>query len=311
MAINRFAMMALKVISSMEYDVEKNYKLDRVLNALFHPPLLKPFRVWDRKIKVGDFELVVKIFTPDKIISDEKILFLHGGGWVSGNTKAYSSTCATLAEKTCRRVFALEYRLAPEYPFPYALEDSYAVAKAISQKYKAPLILMGDSAGGNLASVVSILAKERGEFSVSKQILLYPLTYHDHSENSPYASVTENGKDFLTTSKKISSYMSLYCPNIEDRKSHLVAPLMAEDLSNQPKTLVITAEYDPLRDEGEAYGIKLQSFGNDVNIVRMKDALHGFFNLPFRFANVKQAYEEIEKFLNKDIIRKNSKKSVK
>ncbi len=299
MAINQFSMLVLKLISSIDYDVEKNYKLDRVLNSLFHLPLLKPFEIWDKEIKVDNHKLAVKIFTPKELASDEIILFFHGGGWVSGNTRVYSYACATLAEQTKRQVYSLEYRLAPEFPFPNAMNDCYAVAKALALHTKSPLILMGDSAGGNLAAVVSILAEERKEFDVKKQILLYPLTYYNHTKTSPYKSVVENGTDFLITSKKISSYLCLYAPNENDRKSKYVSPLMADNLENQPKTLIITAEYDPLRDEGEAYAKKLESFGNEVELFRIKDALHGFFSLPLRFSNVKIAYEIINNFLNK------------
>jgi len=160
------------------------------------------------------------------------------------------------------------------------------------------IILMGDSAGGNLAAVVSLMAADRGEFKVEKQILLYPSTYNDHSEASKFPSIIENGKGFLLTSKKICDYQDLYIQKEEDLTNPYFAPLLSNHLEHQPKTLLITAEYDPLRDEGEAYGEKLREFGNEVVTYRMKEALHGFFSLPLRFAHVKQCYKQINVFLN-------------
>jgi acetyl esterase/lipase len=157
---------------------------------------------------------------------------------------------------------------------------------------------MGDSAGGNLAAAVSLMAADRGEFRVGKQILLYPSTYNDHSEASPFPSIRENGKGYLLTSKKISDFQNLYINNTQDLTSPYFAPLLSDSLEHQPKTLLITAEYDPLRDEGEAYGYKLRRFGNEVFIYRIKDALHGFFSLPLRFAHVKQCYQLINEFLD-------------
>ncbi|NMR85768.1 alpha/beta hydrolase fold domain-containing protein, partial [Vibrio parahaemolyticus] len=124
--------------------------------------------------------------------------------------------------------------------------------------------LIGDSAGGNLAACVSLLLRDRGEIVPKKQILIYPATNYDHSENSPFKSVVEFGENYILTSKRIQDYMELYVPNPKDRESPYVAPILAKDLSNQPETLIITAEYDPLRDEGEEYGKRLESFGNKV-----------------------------------------------
>lgn len=154
--------------------------------------------------------------------------------------------------------------------------------------------------GANLAAAVSLLARDRGEFSVARQILVYPSTYNDHSENSPFDSVRENGTDYLLTSKKIQDYMALYMRSEADLESPYFAPLLAEDLRCQPRTLILTAQYDPLRDEGEEYGRRLARAGNRVRVYRMKDALHGFFSLGPGFAHVKCAYRAIRAFLDED-----------
>jgi len=142
-----------------------------------------------------------------------------------------------------------------------------------------------------------LLAKERKEFTVNKQILIYPSTYNDYTDKSPFKSVMENGTDYLLTSKRIRDYMDLYKSREEDVYSPYFAPLLSNDLSMQPRTLIITAEYDPLRDEGEEYGRKLREAGNYVEIYRIKDALHGFFALPPRFPQVKLCYDIINRFI--------------
>lgn len=134
----------------------------------------------------------------------------------------------------------------------------------------------------------------------SRQILLYPSTDSDHSQTSPYESVRENGTDFLLTTKRICDFIDLYKSSDEDLSNPYLAPILSKDLSNQPRTLIITAQYDPLRDEGEAYGKKLYAFGNEAEVYRMKDALHGFISLPKHFVHVKRSYELINQFLNNE-----------
>jgi acetyl esterase/lipase len=141
------------------------------------------------------------------------------------------------------------------------------------------------------------MSRDRKEFKIEKQILIYPSTYNDHGENSPFASVKENGTEYLLTSKRINDYMDMYKGSSEDFNNPYLAPLLAEDFSGQPKTLIITAEYCPLRDEGEEYGRKLRDAGNYVEIYRIKDGLHGFFTLPPVFPQVKLCYEIINRFL--------------
>lgn len=297
MAINKFMMAVLKALSYADDNIKENYKFHRTFHNIIHPPFKGPYLFWEHNIARIDYELPVRTFPPAEMRSEEIILFFHGGGWVTGNTDSYAKTCADLATQTGRYVYSLEYRLAPEHRFPCALEDCYAVAKELHLS-RERVVLMGDSAGGNLAAAVSLLAAERGEFRVNKQILLYPLTYHDHTSNSPFLSVTKYGTNYLLTSKKICDYMDLYAPDEKDRTSPYLAPLLSENLYGQPETLIVTAEYDPLRDEGEAYGEKLRRFGNSVSIVRIKDALHGFFSLPIRFAHVRLCYGVINAFLD-------------
>lgn len=295
--------MALKALSSSNLDMKKYYKQHRKMIVATHPYIKPLYRLLDRKIMNGDREIPVRIFKPRYRKGLKVLIFFHGGGWVTGNIDSYTSICANMANQTGRIVVSVDYRLAPEYPFPAGLEDCYYVVKKIYMDntlfHTKPeeIALIGDSAGANLAAVVSLMARDKGDFLPSKQILLYPSTYYDHSENSPFPSVIENGTDYILTSKRISEYMELYVNKEENRKTPYVAPLLAEDLSNQPKTLIITAEYDPLRDEGEAYGMRLKEFGNTVEIYRMQDALHGFLSLPKRANSIIKCYENINNFI--------------
>ena len=159
------------------------------------------------------------------------------------------------------------------------------------------ITLIGDSAGGNLVAAVSLLARDRGDFLPKRQILIYPAVYNDYSENSPFPSVQENGSDYLLTAGKMQDYIALYARHESDKLSPYFAPYLAEDLSNQPDTLLLTAEFDPLRDEGEAYGHRLMEAGNHVEMHRVKDALHGYFSLGIKFFHVQESFDYINEFL--------------
>ncbi|MEG1879768.1 MAG: alpha/beta hydrolase [Oscillospiraceae bacterium] len=304
MAIKKFMAGAIKALSRFTIDVKKDYKIDRWVTQATHPSIKSLYNIWDHKILVGDYEVPVRIFIPKKQTSLDIILYFHGGGWVSGDLNTYTKTCAILAETTGRRVISIDYRRAPEFPFPYAVNDCYKATleiflnRGLLDAEDSDIILAGDSAGGNLAAVVSLIAAERHDFQIKKQILIYPATFNDHSSSSPFPSIIENGTDYLMTSEKIRDYMTLYVQNKEDLESPYFAPLLAKDLSDQPKTLIITAEYDPLRDEGEAYGEKLKSFGNSVEVHRVLGAIHGFFSLAIKTPQVTEAYGYINSFLN-------------
>lgn len=309
MAINRFMRAALKAMSYPDLNADEKI-LDvhrKIINAA-HPHVLRPFyKIWDHKIASSDHEIPVRIFSPKVSGTFPVLLFFHGGGWVVGNIDSYDKVCTNMAEITQQVVVSVDYRLAPEHRFPAGLDDCYLVAKELFHHTGLfditpdQITLIGDSAGGNLAAAVSLMARDRGEFSPKKQILLYPTTYNDHSPTSPFASVEENGTGYLLTSKRINEFMGLYLKSEDDLQNPYFAPLIAEDLSNQPDTLIITAEYDLLRDEGEAYGKKLVEFENKVEMHRMGGALHGFMSLNKGFAHVKKAYKHINRFLKQDV----------
>ncbi|MCI8405947.1 MAG: alpha/beta hydrolase [Oscillospiraceae bacterium] len=312
MAINPVMKAALRALSYPDIDVKKNYKLVRAMYNAAHVHVLKPFyRTWDHRVPCGEHAVPVRIYAPNQDVSERYLdeprpvlLFFHGGGWVTGNIDSYDKVCTDLAIHTRHLVVSVDYRLAPEYPFPAAPEDCYAVAReaflhpGLLNARPEEITLIGDSAGGNLAAAVSLMARERGEFMPSRQILLYPATAADHHpETTPFDSIRENGTDYLLTAGRICGYLDLYKSSDEDLSNPFFAPLEAADLSGQPDTLLLTAEYDPLRDEGEAYGRRLQEAGCRVELHRMPDALHGFFSLPPNFPVVQDCYRLINRFL--------------
>lgn len=312
MALNKAMRIALKTISSKNM----NFHTFRRWTKLKTIDPLKPFyKTIDYKVYNKEHEVPLRIYLPNKaeLSKDFKndeglpvLLFIHGGGWVAESIETYNRVCFNLAKNTKNIVVSIDYRLAPEYHFPIGLEDCYEAVKSIYlNKFilnvdSKNITLIGDSAGGNLVAALSLMAKDRKEFFPEKQILIYPCLNNDYTESSPYYSVIENGEGYILTAKKIQAYIELYQRDKKDLYNPYFAPLTSQSLENQPKTLIITAEYDPLRDEGEDYGKKLKQCGNKVKIYRLKNALHGYFafNLTSRYTHIQRSYQIINRFLN-------------
>lgn len=312
MTINKATRTVLKALSYGDIHISSSRAFANI--KAIDP--LKPFyKTIDTKIFNDGVEVPTRIYLPGGELSPAVgmsdntlpiLLFLHGGGWITESVNTYDRVCAALAKNTGHAVVSVGYRLAPEYPFPTGLNDCYAVAKAIySNRFLLNtdadhITLIGDSAGGNLAAALSLMARERGEFMPARQILIYPAVNNDYSEDTPYRSVVENGSDFLLTRQKLCQYLDLYQSSPDDRNNPYFAPILANDLTRQPRTLILTAEFDPLRDEGEAYGKRLKEAGCDVEIHRIKNALHGFFALGIKYNHVLESFKIINRFLEED-----------
>lgn len=308
MPINKAMLAALSLLSYPELEVEKTYRIERRLQSLTARRARKPwlYRIWEHQVSSGGGQAPMRIFSPRQQSRDCVLLFFHGGGWVTGSIDSYDGICGDMAAQTGCVVASVDYRLAPEHRFPAAVEDCYAAAREVflhSDLLGCPwenVVLAGDSAGGNLAAAVSLMARDRGEFLPRRQILIYPALASDHSEASGFPSVRENGTGYLLTSKRVREFFALYRAGEEDLRSPYLAPLNAESLACQPDTLVVTAEFCPLRDEGEAYGQRLREAGCYAQVRRIPDALHGFFSLPLWFRQVRDVYEIINAFLEGD-----------
>lgn len=317
--MNIVAHAAVKAITKLRPSIEDGYKVQRVAeDASSKLTLPDPrCRVDDMSVAAPDGHAIpIRVFTPLDVdfsltkgleVSEDHqgtILFFHGGGWANGNVDFYTDTCTKMAVKLSRRVVSVDYRRSPEHKFPTACEDCYAVAERLFAGAVLPdvdpehIVLFGDSAGGNLAAVVSLMARDRGTFTPRTQVLVYPLTYSDHSPTTVFDSVRENGQDYLLTVDDINAYIGMYVRDAADLQSPYFAPLLAPDLSNMPRTLVITAEYCPLHDEGEAFAARLEMDGNQVECVRVLDAVHGYFLYPTVFGFVRDTYKILESFLD-------------
>lgn len=293
--MNKAVRLALKALSQADIEVSKTYKLERSVSSIKSPVTNVLYSKFDRAIKYGGREIMVRMYPAENTPSG-LILYFHGGGWVKEAVDTYNGICKAFAQKTGFTVASVEYSLAPENKFPLPLEDCYAVTKHFLENGEfEKVILAGDSAGGNLAAAVSLLARDKGEKMATAQILIYPCLYNDHTENSPFSSIRENGEDYILTSKRICEYTSLYVDD-KDRHSPYFAPLLTERFSDQPKTLVVTAEFDPLRDEGEEYAKRLSLAGVASECYRIKDAVHGFLSLPATFPSVVAFYNKLIEF---------------
>ena len=209
------------------------------------------------------------------------VLSIHGGGWVTGDLDGYDAVCRALTNASGCLVVAVDYRLAPECKFPGGLDDCYAAlewlaANAASLGGRADrLAIAGDSAGGNLAAAVTLMARDHGGPVIRHQMLVYPVT--NHAFDTP--SYLELAEGYLLTLEGMRWHWNHYLPDAAAGANALASPLRAADLSGLPPALVITAEFDPLRDESEAYARRLAQAGVPVELRRFDGMIHGFFSL--------------------------------
>lgn len=203
------------------------------------------------------------------------IVFFHGGGFVICDLDTHDAMCRLLAVESGCRVISVDYRLAPEHPFPAGVEDCWdAVRWAGKHQAGPPLVVAGDSAGGNLAAVCAIRARDRGGPELALQVLVYPVV--DHEPRPSHAEHGSGDETFLTTEEMVW-FIDHYVPNPADRDNPEVSPLRAESLAGLPPAIVLTAEYDPLRDEGFAYVERLRAEGVAVSHHHYDDMTHAFF----------------------------------
>lgn len=274
-----------KIITTADeiFDMEKNYKLFRFTQKLLNPTWYLKDKYLNEELVLQERKISLRIFNPftDKL-PHEILIFIHGGGWVSGSLESYTKICHQLAEKLERIVIAIDYRLAPEHPFPAGFNDCYEAVKKIYQTAQKlgikskDIVLMGDSAGGNLTAAVSQKAHDTKEFKVSKQVLLYPALQPDYSKTTKYKSVLENATNQLLTRKHLESFIKMYLPRKDLKENKYVSPLLANKLFGLPKTLLIVGSKDPLHDEGIMYVKKLKRHLVNCKYYVLKDAKHGF-----------------------------------
>jgi len=283
-------------------NMKKNYKLFRILQKIATIDFKNLNNYEDIEFYLKDRTIEARVFNN---ITNPKglIIYIHGGGWVLGSKETCTKLCTELLKKTNRIVISINYRLAPEYPFPNGLNDCYECIKIIMDNLNKTrfknkdICLIGDSAGGNLVAATIIKMRKKLDFRIKKQILLYPSLQADYSINTKYKSVIQNGKDYFLTQKLLEEYMALYIKEKKDLNNPLVSPIKVKIPFLYPKTLIITSDNDPLRDEGIKYAKKLKLYLNNVKCYNIKGAMHGFLTNPFDKNSKEYAYEKILKFL--------------
>jgi acetyl esterase len=236
--------------------------------------------VRDLVAEINARDVALRLYRPDAEARPPVIVYFHGGGWVIGDLDTHDNTCRRLARASGCAVVAVDYRRAPEHPFPAAAEDCYAAVAWVVDNATAlevdgtRLAVAGDSAGGNLAAVVSLMARDRGGPQIAFQLLIYPAT----ERGSDTESMRTNAEGYFLTRAAMLWFWQHYAPpSVEFSPYH--SPLGAESLAELPPALVITAEYDPLRDEGEAYALRLSDSGVPVTLRRYDGMIHGFVSM--------------------------------
>jgi acetyl esterase len=227
--------------------------------------------VFGRKLAVRSYRPV-----PDEVLP--ALVFFHGGGWTIGDLDTHDGVCRQLAVGARCAVFSVDYRLAPEHPFPAAVEDCFFATKFVfdhAQELKVDrsrLAVGGDSAGGNLAAVVALMARDQGGPPLAYQLLIYPAT----DQRCQMPSHERNGEGYLLTREGIRFFRAAYLPDEKDRTDWRASPLLAADHARLPPAFVLTAGYDPLVDEGRAYAERLAQAGAETSYREYPDMVHGF-----------------------------------
>lgn len=223
----------------------------------------------------------VRIYRPSPAGDLPCLVYFHGGGWVIGDIETHDNVCRNLALQAQCVVVATDYRLAPEHPFPAPLEDCFSVTSWVAENAAtlgidaSRIAVGGDSAGGNLSACVSLKAKRQDGPRLVHQLLIYPVT-DAALDTESYAA---NGEGYMLTREGMQWFFDNYLGESADRFDPMIAPLRAPDVAGLPAATIITAEFDPLRDEGEAYGSRLQAAGVDTAVRRYDGMIHGFFGM--------------------------------
>ena len=237
----------------------------------------------------------VRCYHPSSGSALPVIMYFHGGGWVLGNIETHDTLCRQLALASGCAVISVDYRLAPEHPFPAAFDDCYEATQYVS-KHAGELgldpnriVVAGDSAGGNLAAAVTLKARDKGTPNIHSQYLIYPVL----EANFDTASYKDFATDHGLTRQTMQFFWNQYVQKEADRSNPYAAPLRADHLHGLPFTQIITAECDVLRDEGEQFATLLKKAGVEVELIRYEGMLHGFMHFAAAFDDGQRAIDQL------------------
>ena len=260
--------------------------------------------LFDRKVRVArvtdtDADGVpVRIYENSSGNRQRVIVFYHGGGFVLYGPDSHDNVCKRLCRMNDCIVVSVDYRLAPEHTYPAAHDDAYKallwVRQHISEYGGNPndIVVAGDSAGGNLSACMAFRCREAG-IPLTAQVLIYP--WVDGRLNNP--SIDRNGEGYLLTKPTMLWYQQQYTPRVEDQCAPGVSPCFEMNHHGLAPAMILTAQFDPLIDDGLKYAEQLRAAGNKVVYREYKDLFHGFFNVPFVSREARQSYDDIREFL--------------
>jgi acetyl esterase len=271
--------------------------------AALNGPAPRMARVEDHTIEQADGSFPVRVLVPLEPAGGV-IVYYHGGGWVVGSIDESDTLGRKLAERTSCAVVLVDYRLAPEHPYPAAVDDSYAALEWTAEHLEdiagsdVPLFVAGDSAGGNLSAVMAIRARDRNGPEIAMQVLIYPVT----DANFDRPSYTDPDNQLLLTRDSMIWFFDHYIPDVSRRTEPEASPLYTEDLTGLPPAVVLTAEHDPLRDEGEEYAQRLTDAGVEVDLQRHKGQMHAFFAL-LMLPGSERGFQQVVKAIRRHVVR--------
>jgi acetyl esterase len=298
-----------KILDFIPYSESKPKIIPEEHRKMFDAPVLpveqrvQVYSVEERTIPTVEADIPVRIYTHEESDSYPLLMYFHGGAFMSGNLESHDEVVRPICKESGYKVISVGYRLAPEDPYPAALVDCYNVTKWATEhkdelKWDGKnLAIAGDSSGGNLVAAVSLMARDKKEFTITKQVLFYPSLDLDFSEFR-YPSLVENGKGYFVESDQLAEINSFYLLGNVDTDNPLVSPMREENLENLPAAFVITAEFDPFRDEGELFAEKLKKCGVHVKLKRYEGATHGFLGKFTHLDEYKDVYKRTADFLS-------------
>jgi len=249
-------------------------------------------------------QVPVRIYTPAEAGSYGLLVYFHGGTFFLGSLDTHDHIARSLAKETGLKVISAGYRLAPEAAFPGGLQDCYGVVRWAAENGEslkwdgATLAIAGDSSGGTFAAAVAAMARDEGFGRITHQVLYYPSLDLDFDEDR-YASLRENAEGYGLETAGLKPFNAFYIGSGADPADPLVSPIKRADLTGLPPALIITAEYDPLRDEGELYGRRLKKDGVDATVSRYAGAGHGFIQHFSWISEYHRPFAETAAFLNR------------
>ncbi len=243
-------------------------------------------------------EIPLRVYRPSTAEDLPVLLYFHGGGFVLGDLEVTDKPCRQLANVANAVVVSVDYRLAPEHKAPAAAEDCYAATAWVAANSAAVggdtsrLGVSGDSAGGNLSAVLTLMTRDRGGPRIAVQLLIYPAL----DAVGEYPSLVENGEGYLLTARSMDWFFQHYLDKPADAQSVYVSPMLADDLTGLPPAAVVTAGYDPLRDQGDAYAARLSAAGVPVLHLPNPTMIHGFMWMSGVVSHTAGVYEQLGAF---------------